>query len=141
MRTTARTGERLVGQTAALLQVERAEHAACADHPHELRVPKVIAPRRAVVELQSGGWGSPLAHRHRDWAHPGLICTRTGLTPCHICTGTRLTPAMAQMSNAGPCVSRLACGPPSSGFRCAAAATNSHLAAASGTCSRALGTV
>ena len=60
------------------------------------------------------GLGSPLPHLHRDWAHPGHICTGTGLTPatsapglgsprphlhrdwarpCHICTGTGLTPA------------------------------------------------
>ncbi len=32
-------------------------------------------------------------YRHRDWAHPGHVCTGTGLSPAHICTGTGLTPA------------------------------------------------
>jgi hypothetical protein len=27
------------------------------------------------------GLGPPLRHLHRDWAHPGHICPRTGLTP------------------------------------------------------------
>jgi hypothetical protein len=42
------------------------------------------------------GLGSPLPHLHRDWAHPGHICTATWLIPA-IFTGTGLAPATSAL--------------------------------------------
>ena len=77
------------------------------------RTPQLQGDLRASPPTSAPGLGSPCPHLHRDraqpshiavyrdWAHPCLICTRTGLTqpshiavyrdwahPCHTCTGT-----------------------------------------------------
>jgi hypothetical protein len=51
--------------------------------------PAVCLPARGQRLALWGFDSCPLCpHLHRDWTHPGHVCTGTGLAPCHICTGT-----------------------------------------------------
>ena len=59
----------------------RSSPASCGPPAYRVSPTNVAVPRLL-------GLGSPLPHLYGDWAHPGHICTGTGLAPAHICTGT-----------------------------------------------------
>jgi hypothetical protein len=57
---------------------------ACRGTPTHVRAVELRELAHAVGTVTSAqGLGSPLPHRHRDWAHPCHIGTGTGLAPAH----------------------------------------------------------
>jgi hypothetical protein len=54
--------------------------------------------RRERTPTSAPGPGSPWPHpQHQDRAHPGDICTGTGLSRCYSCTGTALRAAASAL--------------------------------------------
>ena len=58
-----------------------------------LRLHALLWQRNGLLRSDCDGYGPPVPHLHRGWAHPCLICisTQTWAHPCHICIRTGLT--------------------------------------------------